>query len=260
MDIKHKTFSSTISYKLYSKEINECKVMTKDREAKIKQCYLDPNTSDDEREKLKHELAKGHLKFAIQIANSYANLGMDLEDVIAEANIGLAKAANSFDWNRDIKFITHASHCIRGEVLNALNNNIRLIRLPMNVMHRVNKEYKQYYNNDNAELSDEISNLPSTTNLHKIIGDGSALLDVIKNNNAKNPDYDYEFDNLVDYLLSRLDKRSANIVSLLYGLKGEQKDMKEIADDLNLNIETIRLIKNKAILKLEKRIFLTLLK
>jgi RNA polymerase primary sigma factor len=127
-------------------------------------------------------------------------------------------------------------------------------------MHKVNKEYKQYYNNDNIELSDEVSNLPSTTNLHKMIGDGNELLDVIKNNNAKNPDYDYEFDNLVDYLLSRLDERSADIVSLLFGLKGEQMDMKEIADKLNLNIETIRLIKNKAILKLEKRIFLTFLK
>jgi len=126
----------------------------------------------------------------------------------------------------------------------------------MNIMHKLNREVKEL-NDKGKEMSDEMINLPSTTNLHRVIGEDSMLVDVLKDNNSKLADYDYEFDNLVDNLLSKLDERSAKIVSLLFGLKGEQKDMKEIAADMDLNVETIRLIKNKALEKLEKKISLT---
>lgn len=258
MSNKRKSFSTTTAFKAYSKELYDYPIMTKTEEKLLIKIFNNPSTTDDDKARIKARLVEGHLKFALQIANKYSGLGLELDDLIAEANMGLVKAANTFDFNRDIKFITHASYHVRGEILNALNNNARVIRLPMNVMHKLNKEVKAM-NNNGEEMSDDMVNLPSTIDLHKIIGEDSSLVDVIKNSNAKIADYDFEFDNLVDYLLSRLDERSAKVVSLLYGLKGKQQDMKEIADDLKLNVETVRNIKNKALDKLEKRISLTLL-
>jgi RNA polymerase sigma factor (sigma-70 family) len=256
MSIKNKVYSDTTAYKLYSKEINKYVMMNSKREKQIKSLYNNPNTSDVEKERLKQEMIEGHLKYVLQQANKYSGMGIELDDLIAEGNMGLIKAMSSFDWNRDIKFITHASYHVRGEILFALNNNARSIRLPMNVMHQLNTEMKNL-REKGIEMSDELINLPTTTDLHRTVGEDSILADVLKNNNAKIADYDYEFDDLVDYLLSRLDDRSAKIVSLLFGLKGEQKDMKDIAVDMGLNVETIRLIKNKALEKLDKRISLT---
>lgn len=255
---KNKIYSDTTSYKLYSKEVNTFSKMTTKREKEIKKLMLDPNTSEEEKSKLNNEIIEGYLKLVLYIANKHIGLGMDLEDLIAEGNLALIKAIKSFDWSKDNKFITYATSSIRGEILNALNNNSRIIRLPMNVMHQLSKEYKEF-NNKGIEISDEIVNLPSTINLYKTISEDSSLIDIIKNNNATQADYDFEFDNLVDYLLSRLDERSAKVIVSLYGLKGYQKDIKTIAEEMNLNIETIRNIKNRALEKLDKRIKLTLL-
>jgi RNA polymerase primary sigma factor len=254
--IKRKSYSNSISFKNYSKDLHDYKVMTSAEEKQLIKLYNDPNTDDITKNKVKQRLVEGHLRYALQVANKYNGLGMELEDVIAEANMGLVKAIDTFDFTRNIKFITHASYHVKGEILNALNNNARVIRLPMNIMHKLNREVREL-NNKGKEMSDEMINLPSTTNLHRVIGEDTTLADVLKNGNAKLADYDYEFNDLVDYLLSRLDERSAKIVSLLYGLKGEQLEMKEIAENMDLNVETIRIIKNKAIEKLEKRISLT---
>lgn len=254
--MKNKSYSNTISFKTYSKELNHYTVMTSKRERVIKALMLDPSTTDETKEKLKQEIIEGHLKYVMQQANKYSGIGIELDDLIADGNIGLMKAMESFDWTRDIKFITHASYHVRGEILFALNSHARSIRLPMNIMHKLNNELKEF-RETGKEISDVSANLPTTTDLHRMIGEDSMLVDVLKDNNSKAADYDYEFDNLVDYILSRLDERSAKVISLLYGLKGEQLDMKEIAKDMNLNVETIRNIKNRAMEKLEKRINLT---
>jgi RNA polymerase primary sigma factor len=256
MSIKNKVYSDTTAYKLYSKELHEYTMMNSKRERQIKAIYNDPTTTDDVKNQLKQEIIEGHLLYVMKLANKYSGLGVELDDLIAEGNVGLIKAMDTFDWNRDIKFITHTSYHVRGEILNALNNTARSIRLPMNVMHKLNREMKEL-RDKGTELSDELVNLPTTTDLHRVVGEDSILADVLKNNNAKLADYDYEFDDLVDYLLSRLDERSAKVVTLLFGLKGEQREMKEIAEDMGLNVETIRNIKNKALEKLEKRISLT---
>jgi RNA polymerase primary sigma factor len=230
--------------------------MNSKREKAIKAIYNDPATTEETKQQLRQEMIEGHLRYVMQQANKYSGMGIELDDLIAEGNIGLIKAMDTFDWSRNIKFITHASYHVRGEILFALNNDGRSIRLPMNVMHKLNREMKEV-REKGVEISDEMANLPTTTDLHRVIGEDSILADVLKDNNAKLTDYDYEFDNLVDYLLSRLDDRSAKVVTLLFGLKGEQREMKEIAEDMGLNVETIRNIKNKALEKLEKRISLT---
>ena len=250
---KRKVYSDTVAFKAYSKELNHYAIMTKAKEKQIVEKYNDPNTTDDEKQHLKDMLVEGHLKFALQIANGFAGCGVELDDIIADANMGLIKAVNSFDWNRNIKFITHASYHVRGEILNSLNNNARVIRLPMNVMHKLNKEVKAL-NNNGIEMSGDMANLPSTIDLHRTIGEDSSLVDVIKNTNASIPDADLEYESNVNYLLSKLDKRSAKVISLLFGLQGKQLEIKEIADELDIHKETVRLIKNKALEKLEKKL------
>jgi RNA polymerase primary sigma factor len=251
--MKKKVFSDTVAFKAYSKELNHYVVMTKAKEKLIIESYNDPNTTDEEKQILKNKLVEGHLKYALQIANSYAGLGVELDDIIADANMGLIKAVNSFDWKRNIKFITHASYHIRGEILNSLNNNARVIRLPMNIMNKLNKEIKAL-NKNGVEMSGEMINLPSTTNLHKVIGEDSMLVDIIKNDNASIPDENIEYEYNINYLLSKLDDRSAKVISLLFGLEGKQLEIKEIADEMNIHKETVRLIKMKAIEKLEKKL------
>jgi RNA polymerase primary sigma factor len=250
---KRKVYSDTVAFKAYSKELNHYTVMTKAKEKQIIETYNDPNTTDDEKQRLKDMLVEGHLKYALQIANSYAGLGVELDDIIADANMGLTKAVNSFDWNRNIKFITHASYHIRGEILNSLNNNARVIRLPMNVMHKLNKEVKAL-NNEGIEMSGDMANLPSTIDLHRTIGEDSSLVDIIKNTNATIPDTDLEYESNINYLLSKLDERSAKVISLLFGLQGKQLEIKEIADEMDIHKETVRLIKIKALEKLEKKL------
>jgi RNA polymerase primary sigma factor len=251
--IKKSKYSDSISYKSYSKEVNHHKMMTTKREKEIKSLILDPNTTEDEKSNLKNEVIEGHLKYVLQQANKYAGLGLELEDLIAEGNMGLMIAMESFDWSRGNKFITHASQWVRHEILDALYNNSRIVRLPVNIAQQLHREIKAVNGGKMEELSGEMANLPNTTDLHKVIGEDSSLLDIVQNVNALAPDAQIEYETTVNYLLSKLDERSAKVIKLLYGIDGEQLDIKEIAVKFDLHRETIWQIKTRAIEKLTRR-------
>ena len=244
------------AFKIYSKELNKHSVLSLKREREIKKLMLDPNTTRQEKQQLENEIVQGCLRFVLSTASKFKGTGIEYEDLIAEGNMGLMIAINKFDWTRNNRFITFANQWIRHEILMCIYNNARSIRLPVNIAMQLHKEIKEQ-NETNKEMSGDMVNLPSTTELNRKIGDDSSLLDVLKNNNAEQTDAQVELESTVNYLLSKLDERSAKILSLIYGINGEQKDMKEIAADMNLNVETIRVIKNKAISKLESKINLT---
>jgi RNA polymerase sigma factor (sigma-70 family) len=251
--IKKQKYSDTISFKSYSKDVTKYKMMNTKRENEIKALMLDPSTTDDEKAKLKQEVIEGHLKYVLQQANKYTGLGLELDDLIAEGNMGLMIAMESFDWSRGNKFITHAAQWVRHEILDAIYDNSRTIRLPVNIAQRLHREIKSQ-NEGNGEMSDEMVNLPNSTDLNKVIGEDSTLVDVIKNINAEMPDAQLEYESTVNFLLSKLDERSAKVIKLIYGIGGKELDIKEVSEELNIHKETVRLIKIKALEKLEKRV------
>ena len=251
---KRKLMISDESFKVYSKEITKTKQMTTKREKEIVAKMLDPTTTAEEKKQLKDEIVKGYLKYVIKEANKFQFSGVDMVDLIQEGNMGLMVAIENFDWTSGNKFTTYCYHWIRQGILNCIYNNARTIRLPINIAQELHRQVKGY-NEGNKEIDGEYANLPNTVDLFKKINsedEDSTLLDVIKNDNASIPDYDFTNKHLVEILLSKLDEREKKIITMYYGLNGEDLDIKEIAEKLNIHKESVRLIKIKAEEKLTK--------
>lgn len=246
-------FTDSISFKKYSKEVTKYPTLTTKREKEIKKLMLDPNTTSKEKQQLENEVVQGCLKYVFSSALKFKGVGIEYEDLVAEGNMGLMIAIGKFDWTRNNKFITFANQWIRHEILMCIYNNARSIRLPVNIAMRLHKETKEQ-NELNKEMSAEMVNLPSTSDLNKVIGEDSSLLDILENKNAEKTDSQAELESTVNYILSKLDKRSAKVISLIYGLEGEQKEIKEIADEMGLHKETVRIIKVKAEEKLNEKL------
>jgi RNA polymerase primary sigma factor len=211
----------------------------------------DTTVSDEVKNELKKEIVTGHLRFVIQQARKFIGSGIEFEDLIAEGNDGLLSAIESFDWKRGTKFNTHAIYWIRAKIYNAINNNSRVIRLPHNISQQLSKEIITR-REKNIEMSSEMSNLPTTTDLFRTIGEDSTLVDVIRNEGAELADSQAIYNSTVEVLLSKLSDRDKNIIKLIFGIDGQMLNMDEIAEKYNMNKESIRLIKNRSLKKMEK--------
>lgn len=242
--MKRKVYSTSKSYQNYSKEVNGTFRVSVKRENEIKELMLNPSTTDVEKQQLKNELIQGHLKFVIQQANRFAGLGVEIEDLISEGNLGLIKAINTFDWSRDIKFITHAVHQIKADLLNTIYNNSRTIRLPVNISQELHRQIKRL-NESNVDLDDEYGNLPYTNDLYHPIDDKGILLDVVTNQNCTPPDEELQQKLVLENVLCRLNEKDKKIVTLLFGLEDKPLEIKEIAEKINVSKETVRLLKLK---------------
>jgi RNA polymerase primary sigma factor len=239
------------SFDLYLKELSRIPKMNTQRELEIKKLINDDTVDESVKDELKKEIVTGHLRFVIQQAKRFIGSGIEFEDLIAEGNDGLLSAIESFDWKRGTKFNTHAIYWIRAKIYNAINNNSRVIRLPHNISQQLSKEIIKR-REKNVEMSDEMTNLPTTTDLFRPIGEDSTLLDVINNDRAELADSQAIYNSTVEYLLSKLNDRDKNIVKLLYGIEGKQLNMDEIAEKYDMNKESIRLIKNRSLKKMEQ--------
>jgi RNA polymerase sigma factor (sigma-70 family) len=138
--------------------------------------------------------------------------------------------------------------------LACIYENARTIRLPINIVQELHRQIKSL-NNGKGELDSEMSNLPNTIDLQQSISgeDGtSTLLDVIKNTNASIPDYEISNKDLINKLFSKLSERENKVLTMYYGLDGKDWDIKEIADELDIHKESVRLTKIKAEEKLKK--------
>ena len=239
---------------IYLKELRRIKVMTPDRERELSAKMQSPETSDIEKSRICKELLEGNLRFVITVAKQYQGQGVDFSDLVAEGNIGLMKAINSFDWTKNLRFISYAVWWIRQSILQSLNEHSRTIRIPVNVIQDLYKEKKRT-DKTGERIDDRFANLPSTINLQTQINeDGDTLIDLIVNKDSDMPDEVFNNDTqLKDGLFSImnvLDERERQIVEDYYGISGTPRTLEDIGSDFSLTKERVRQIKEKALRKL----------
>lgn len=242
------------SFKLYSKELTKMPQMNPKREKEIVSKMLDPLTDDVEKKALKDEMVKGYLRYVIKEVNKFQFSGVDMVDLIQAGNLGLINAIENFDWSSGNRFTTYCYHWIKQGILACIYENARTIRLPINIAQELHRQIKSL-NNGKGELDSEMSNLPNTIDLQQSISgedETSTLLDVVKNTNALIPDYEISNKDLIDKLFSKLSERENKVLTMYYGLDGKDWDIKEIADELGIHKESVRLTKIKAEEKLKK--------
>lgn len=226
-------------------------------------------------QKALEKLVKANLRFVVSVAKQYQNQGLSLGDLINEGNLGLIKAAKRFDETRGFKFISYAVWWIRQSILQALAEQSRIVRLPLNRVGALNKIGKAYSNLEqeyerepNAqelaqELSMDISEVSDTLKIsgrHVSMdapfaqGEENRLLDVLSNEEIPSPDQSLMSESLrreIERVLSSLSGREAEVIKLYFGLNKEHSlTLEEIGEKFNLTRERVRQIKEKAIRRL----------
>ncbi|MGB3849794.1 MAG: sigma-70 family RNA polymerase sigma factor [Tunicatimonas sp.] len=221
------------------------------------------------------KLTKANLRFVVSVAKQYQNQGLTLGDLINEGNLGLIKAAQRFDETRGFKFISYAVWWIRQSILQALAEQSRIVRLPLNRVGSLNKisktfsELEQKYEREPSpdELADvlevttnevvdtmKISGRHVSMDAPFVQGEENSLLDVLENEAEGTPDSSLMNDSLrkeVQRALSTLTQREADVISLYFGLNGEHAmTLEEIGEKFSLTRERVRQIKEKAIRRL----------
>ena len=222
-------------------------------------------------------LTKANLRFVVSVAKQYQNQGLSLGDLINEGNLGLIKAAKRFDETRGFKFISYAVWWIRQSILQALAEQARIVRLPLNRVGALNKIGKAYSN-----LEQEFEREPSATELANELdmdvseiadalkisgkhvsmdapfsqGEENRLLDIMENDEQPTPDFSLMNESLkaeIDRALSSLSEREAEVIKLYFGLNKEHSlTLEEIGERFNLTRERVRQIKEKAIRRLRR--------
>jgi RNA polymerase primary sigma factor len=221
------------------------------------------------------QLTKANLRFVVSVAKQYQNQGLSLGDLINEGNLGLIKAASRFDETRGFKFISYAVWWIRQSILQALAEQSRIVRLPLNRVGTLNKIGKAYssleqeYEREpnSSELANELKmDIDEVTEALKISGrhismdapltqgEENRLLDVIENEEHPAPDHllmDESLKTEIDGILSTLSNREAEVIKFYFGLNKEHSlTLEEIGERFNLTRERVRQIKEKAIRRL----------
>ena len=221
------------------------------------------------------KLVKANLRFVVSVAKQYQNQGLSLGDLINEGNLGLIKAARRFDETRGFKFLSYAVWWIRQSILQALAEQSRIVRLPLNRVGALNKIGKAYSNleqeferepnaNELAQELDmdinEVSDTLKISGRHVSMdapfttGEENRLLDILENDEQPSPDYTLMSESLrseIERALSTLSEREAEVIKLYFGLNKEHSlTLEEIGEKFNLTRERVRQIKEKAIRRL----------
>jgi RNA polymerase primary sigma factor len=217
------------------------------------------------------KLTKANLRFVVSVAKQYQNNGLTLGDLINEGNLGLIKAAKRFDEKRGFKFISYAVWWIRQSIMQALAEQSRIVRLPLNRVGSLNRISKTF-----SDLEQKFQREPSTEEIAEVIGitneevqndlkvsgrhvsmdapfaqgEDNSLLDVLSDANESTPDADLIADSLtkeVQRALSTLTTRESEVLGLYFGLNNNSSmTLEEIAEKFNLTRERVRQIKEKA--------------
>ncbi|MCE2756145.1 MAG: RNA polymerase sigma factor RpoD/SigA [Ignavibacteriae bacterium] len=219
-------------------------------------------------------LVKANLRFVVSVAKQYQNQGLSLGDLINEGNLGLIKAAKRFDETRGFKFISYAVWWIRQSILQALAEQSRIVRLPLNRVGALNKIGKKFSELEQAfereptasELAEqldmsvaEISETIKISGRHLSVdapfvqGEDNRLLDILPNDLQPPPDSELMRESLrveVQQVLTTLSQREAEVIKLYFGLEGVTLTLEEIGEKFNLTRERVRQIKEKAIRRL----------
>ncbi len=231
---------------------------------------------DKEKQKALEKLTKANLRFVVSVAKQYQNQGLSLGDLINEGNLGLIKAAKRFDETRGFKFISYAVWWIRQSILQALAEQSRIVRLPLNRVGALNKIGKAYSTleqeferepsaDELAEQLDmslyEVSDTLKISGRHLSIdapfvhGEDSRLVDIMPNQNQPLPDHTLINESLkieIQRALNTLSPRERDVLKLYYGLDQENPlTLEEIGEKFKLTRERVRQIKEKAIRRLK---------
>jgi RNA polymerase primary sigma factor len=231
---------------------------------------------DKEKQKALEKLTKANLRFVVSVAKQYQNQGLSLGDLINEGNLGLIKAAKRFDETRGFKFISYAVWWIRQSILQALAEQSRIVRLPLNRVGALNKIGKAYSTLEQAyerepsadELAEqldmslyEVSDTLKISGRHLSIdapfvhGEDSRLVDIMPNQNQPLPDHSLINESLkieIQRALNTLSQRERDVLKLYYGLDQENPlTLEEIGEKFKLTRERVRQIKEKAIRRLK---------
>ena len=220
------------------------------------------------------KLTKANLRFVVSVAKQYQNQGLSLPDLINEGNLGLIKAAEKFDETRGFKFISYAVWWIRQSILQAIAEQSRIVRLPLNQVGSVNKinrvlnkfeqENERYPSieeiADKIDLpEDKIADAMKVNGRHVSVdapfidGEDNSLLDVLPNNDATMADNQLVQESLRDEIsraLKTLNERERSIVEAFFGINQSEMTLEEIGDKYGLTRERVRQIKEKAIRRL----------
>lgn len=220
------------------------------------------------------KLTKANLRFVVSVAKQYQNQGLSLPDLINEGNLGLIRAAEKFDETRGFKFISYAVWWIRQSILQALAEQSRIVRLPLNQVGSLNKinkalaRFEQEYERTPSpeELAKEldipkekISDTLRVSGRHVSVdapfaeGEDNSLLDVLVNGDSPNADRGLMNESLcteVERALSTLTDRERDIVKYFFGIGCPEKTLEEIGDEFDLTRERVRQIKEKAVRRL----------
>ncbi|ANQ50385.1 sigma-70 family RNA polymerase sigma factor [Flammeovirga yaeyamensis] len=253
----------------YLQEIGKVDLLTPDEEVTLAKQIREGDQIALEK------LTKANLRFVVSVAKQYQNQGLSLGDLINEGNLGLIKAAQRFDETRGFKFISYAVWWIRQSILQALAEQSRIVRLPLNRVGSLNKISKTF-----SELEQRYEREPSPDELAEVLdvttnevvdtmkisgrhvsmdapfvqGEENNLYDVLENDMEEKPDTELMNDSLrkeVQRALSTLTKREADVITLYFGLNGEHSmTLEEIGEKFNLTRERVRQIKEKAIRRL----------
>lgn len=252
----------------YLNDISKQPLLTAEEEVKLAQ-----RIRNDDREALER-LVCANLRFVVSVAKQYQNQGLTLPDLINEGNIGLIKAAEKFDETRGFKFISYAVWWIRQSILQALAEQSRIVRLPLNqvsAVSRINKlimKFEQEHERkpsayELSELIDETpekirdslraNGRPMSINAPLGEGDDSTLLEVISDESTPQADrgmIDKSLATEIERMLDTLDEREKTIVEMCFGINNREMTLEEISEKFGLSRERVRQIREKALLKL----------
>jgi RNA polymerase primary sigma factor len=268
--VKQVTNRETASLDKYLHEIGRVDLITAEEEVELARRIKQGD------KKAFEKLVNANLRFVVSVSKQYQNQGLSLPDLINEGNLGLIKAAQRFDETRGFKFISYAVWWIRQSVLQALAEQARIVRLPLNKIGYINKINKTF-----SMLEQKFEREPTITEISQVLElapddvkeaiksagrhvsmdaplpneeDGN-MYDIMLNVDTPDPDISLLNDSLrkeIERVLSILSYREANIIKLYYGLNGKHAHtLEEIGEAFNLTRERVRQIKEKAIKRLK---------
>ncbi len=261
------------SLEKYLQEIGKVDLLTPEEEVDLAK-----RIKEGDQEALE-KLTKANLRFVVSVAKQYQNQGLSLSDLINEGNLGLIKAAQRFDETRGFKFISYAVWWIRQSILQALAEQSRIVRLPLNKVGSLNKINKAF-----SELEQAFEREPSPEELAEMLeitteevettlgvaarhvsmdapfvdGEDNSLLDVLENGGTPNTDkqlaYSESLRKEIDRSLSTLTDRQCDVIKLYFGIGVEHPmSLEDIGERFGLTRERVRQIKDKAINKLRTK-------
>ncbi|MEY3083979.1 MAG: hypothetical protein RL037_159 [Bacteroidota bacterium] len=269
---KQVTNRETDSLNKYLQDIGKVDLITADEEVELARRIRQGDRLALER------LTKANLRFVVSVSKQYQNQGLALPDLINEGNVGLIKAAERFDETRGFKFISYAVWWIRQSILQALAEQARIVRLPLNKIGNINKINRAY-----SELEQKYERPPSADELAEFLNcstedvkqslsqngrhvsmdaplvDGdessSSMYDVLSGDSLPSPDSNLVLESLrkdIRSSLTTLTQRESDVISMFYGLDAKAPmSLEEIGDKFDLTRERVRQIKEKAIRRLK---------